>query len=219
MPRDGTRARTRLRQAALQLYRQRGYERTTTAQIAEHAGVTERTYFRHFADKREVLFDGEAELRAILVDAIAAAPADLSPLRVVVRALTAAVPLLIANRPIAEQRAEIIAVTPALQERAYAKTAALIDALADALIHRGVTPPTARLVTKVAMAAFEHANGQWAADPTIDPTAAIAHAADMILTLGGEPGQPGTDRDGDLPADAGQGPSPSHGEGSVVDGG
>ena len=79
MPRDGAQARARLREAALELYRERGYDETTAAQIAARAGVTERTYFRHFADKREVLFDGEAELRAILVDAIATAPAGLAP--------------------------------------------------------------------------------------------------------------------------------------------
>ena len=133
MPRDGTKARARLRQAALELYRERGYDETTTAQIAARAGVTERTYFRHFPDKREVLFDGEAELRTIVLEAVAAAPAGLAPLPVLLRGLTAAVPLLIANRSVAAQRAEVIAVTPALQERAYAKTAALADALAQAL--------------------------------------------------------------------------------------
>ena len=184
MPRDGTRARTRLREAALELYRERGYDETTTAQIAGRAGVTERTYFRHFADKREVLFDGEAELRTILVDAIAAAPSDLAPLPVLVHALTAAVPLLIASRPIAEQRFAVIAVTPALQERAYAKTAALVDALTDALVKRGTTPSRARLTAKVAMAAFEYANRQWAGDATTDLGAAIAQAADEVLTLG-----------------------------------
>jgi AcrR family transcriptional regulator len=183
MPRDGTQARARLRQAALELYRDRGYDQTTTAQIAERAQVTERTYFRHFADKREVLFDGEAELRRILTHAIATAPSDLAPLPVLVRALTAVVPLLIANRSIAERRAEVIAVTPALQERAYAKTAALIDALTEALVQRGTTSPRARLAAKVAMAAFEHANRQWAGDPTIDLAAAIAQACEEVLTL------------------------------------
>lgn len=183
MPRDGTRARARLRAAALELYRERGYDQTTTAQIAERAGVTERTYFRHFADKREVLFDGEAELRTILVDAIATAPSGLAPLPVLIQALTAAVPLFIANRSIAEQRAEIIAVTPALQERAYAKTAALIDALTGALAARGTAPPTARLTTQVAIAAFERANRRWASDPTINLSAAIAQAADEVRML------------------------------------
>jgi AcrR family transcriptional regulator len=185
MPRDGARARARLREAALELYRERGYDETTAAQIAERAGVTERTYFRHFADKREVLFDGEAELRAILVDAIAAAPSGLAPLPLLVRAFTAAVPLLVLNRSVAEQRARVIAVTPALQERAYAKTAALTDALADALANRGIAPSTARLAAQVGMAAFERASRRWAGDPAVDLGASMAQAADEVLTLGG----------------------------------
>ena len=183
MPRDGTRARARLREAALELYRERGYDQTTTAEIAARAGVTERTYFRHFADKREVLFDGEAELRAILLDAVSAAPDGLAPLAVLVEALTAAVPLLIANRHVAAQRAEVIAVTPALQERAYAKTAALTDALAQSLTERGTPPPTARLAAQIAMATFDRASRRWAEDPTTDLRAAIAEAADEVVAL------------------------------------
>jgi AcrR family transcriptional regulator len=183
MPRDGTKARAQLREAALELYRERGYDETTTAQIAARAGVTERTYFRHFADKREVLFDGEAELHTILGDAVAAAPPGLAPLPVLVQALTAAVPLLVANRPIAEQRAQVIAVTPALQERAYAKIAALTDALAQALTQRGTAPPTARLAAQIAMAAFDRASRHWADDPTTDLSTAISQAADEVLTL------------------------------------
>ncbi|MFZ0088445.1 MAG: TetR family transcriptional regulator [Solirubrobacteraceae bacterium] len=183
MPRDGTKARARLREAALELYRERGYDETTTAQIAARAGVTERTYFRHFADKREVLFDGEAELRTILLDAVTAAPPGLAPLSVLVQALTAAVPLLIANRSVAQQRAEVIAVTPALQERAYAKTAALTDALARGLAKRGTAPPTARLAAQVAMATFDRASRNWAENPTTDLRAAIAQAADEVSTL------------------------------------
>src|ERR1700748_3596449 len=77
MPRNKDDVRRKLQEAALELYRKRGYDRTTTAEIAALAGVTERTYFRHFADKREVLFDGENELRAVLASAVAAAPAKL----------------------------------------------------------------------------------------------------------------------------------------------
>lgn len=184
MPRDGTQARARLLDAALELYEERGYDQTTTAQIAERAGVTERTYFRHFADKREVMFDGESELRAILVEAIATAPNDLAPLPLLVRALRAAVPLLIRNRPVAERRARIIAVTPALQERAYAKTAALVDALAAALVKRDITPPTARLAANVAIAVFQHASRRWANEPDIDVNLALAQAADEVMALG-----------------------------------
>ena len=184
MPRDGAQVRGRLREAALELYRERGYEATTAAQIAAHAGVTERTYFRHFPDEREVLFDGEAELRELFTDAITAAPSGASPLSALVRAFTAAVPLLVANRPVAERRARVIAVTPALRERAYAKTAALTEVLADALVERGIAPPTARLAAQVGMAAFERANHRWNQDPTLDLGNAIAEAADEVLTLG-----------------------------------
>ena len=147
--------------------------------------MTERTYFRHFADKREVLFTGEAELSAILVDAVAAAPADLAPLSVLVRAFAAAVPLLVRNRPGAEQRAQVIAATPALRERAYAKTAALTDALANALADRGIAPPKARLAAQVGMAAFDRASRRRAGNPAVDLSASIAQAADEVLTLGG----------------------------------
>ena len=78
-----------------------GYDATTTAQIATRAGVTERTYFRHFADKREVLFDGEQKLRDVMCAAIASAPADLTPLQLVLGAYRAAVPLFVAGRAIA----------------------------------------------------------------------------------------------------------------------
>lgn len=185
MPRDGSPARARLRAAALELYREHGYDETTTAQIAARAGVTERTYFRHFADKREVLFDGEAELRAILVDAIAAAPDGLAPLHLVVRAFTAAVPLIVANRTVARQRAEVIAVTPALQERAHAKTAGLVDALTDALAERGISRPTARLTAQVGMAVFERASRSWSGSPRHDLADLIVRAADEVRTLGG----------------------------------
>src|SRR5579871_2425332 len=76
-------ARGRLEQAALDLYRERGFEQTTVAQIAERAGLTERTFFRYFADKREVLFWGQARLLELYVNAIANAPASASPIEMV----------------------------------------------------------------------------------------------------------------------------------------
>ena len=151
----------RLREAALDLYLDRGYDETTTAQIAERAGVTERTYFRHFADKREVLFDGERELHDVMVGAIADAPLDARPLALVSAAYTAAVPLFVAGRPIALRRAAVIAVTPALKERAQAKSAALADALVAALVQRGVPDATARLAAQLGSAAFERASSEW----------------------------------------------------------
>src|SRR4051812_5557079 len=83
-------ARGRLTRAALELYLDPGYEQTTVADIAARAGVTERTFFRHFADKREVLFDGSAEFQATVLAAIAAAPATASALAGAVAGMDAA---------------------------------------------------------------------------------------------------------------------------------
>src|SRR5690349_7718799 len=81
-------ARGRLRQAALELYGERGYDEVTVAQIAERAGLTERTFYRHFADKREVVFSGE--VHRVLVSALAAAPASMTPIAAITAALDAA---------------------------------------------------------------------------------------------------------------------------------
>jgi AcrR family transcriptional regulator len=184
MPRSGAEARIRLREAALELYLEHGYDATTTAQIAERAGVTERTYFRHFADKREVLFGGEARLQDAMVTAITQAPADQSPLALIVAAYTAAVPLFVEGRPVAVRRAEVIAVTPALLERAHAKTAALSDALVAALVSRGVAEPTALLAAQVGSAAFTRASRAWYPDPSQNLATLISRAADEVRALG-----------------------------------
>jgi AcrR family transcriptional regulator len=185
MPRSGVEARARLREAALELYLEHGYDATTAAQIAERAGVTERTYFRHFADKREVLFNGESELRDVMVGAIADAPDGTSPLALVVAAYTAAVPLFVTGRPIAVRRAEVIAVTPALKERAQAKTAALADAIVAALVARSIPDSTARLAAQVAAAAFDRAIREWYQHPRLDLAALIGKAADEVRALSG----------------------------------
>ena len=85
--------RLRLQRAALELYAERGFDRTTAADIAALAGVTERTYFRHFPDKREVLFGGEAPLQAALAEAVLAAPAGLPPLPALLAAFLSVVPM------------------------------------------------------------------------------------------------------------------------------
>lgn len=158
-------ARARLQGAALELFRERGFERTTAAEIAARAGVTERTFFRHFPDKREVLFDGEAILRAALTASIAQAPAGLGPLDTLFRAFRSFKPALEANRPYAKPRHELISATPALHERELAKHAALTDALADALKARGVADLRAVLAAQAGMAAFVHATVFWLDHP------------------------------------------------------
>src|SRR6476646_1043353 len=97
-------ARGRLEQAALELYVERGYEQTTVAEIAERAGLTERTFFRHFADKREVLFAGAGALQELLVTAVAGAPDAVAPLEAVAAALEAAGALLQERREYSRRR-------------------------------------------------------------------------------------------------------------------
>lgn len=156
--------RLRLQEAALELYLERGYDKTTTGDIAARAGVTERTFFRHFADKREVFFDGEAELRDLLTSAVAAVPDGTRPLPALRAAFHQAVPLIERNLPVTERRWPVIVATPALQERALAKNASLVVALTDALRARGVAGPLAALCAQVGMDTYSAAIRRWGAD-------------------------------------------------------
>jgi len=159
--------RVRLQRRALELFRERGYDQTTAAEIAARAGVTERTFFRHFPDKREVLFDGEAKLRVALTASIADAPAGLGPLDTLFRAFRSLQPMIEDNRPFSKPRHELISNTPALHERELAKMAALADALAAALKARGVADLRAVLAARTGMAAFVHATISWLDDPVL----------------------------------------------------
>ena len=168
MPRNGDEVQLLLQEAALELYLERGYDKTTTADIAARAGVTERTFFRHFADKREVFFGGEAQLRDLLTSAVAAVPAGTRPLPTVRAAFHQAVPLIEANLPVTERRMPVIVATPALRERALAKSAALVAALTDALQARGVGEPLAALCAQVGMDTYSIAIRRWRTDCTHD---------------------------------------------------
>jgi|SRR5580700_1356278 AcrR family transcriptional regulator len=183
MPRSGEDARRRLQQAALELFGERGYEATTTAEIAARAGVTERTFFRHFADKREALFDGEDAFRAVLSDGVLAAPQDLSPIGALLWAFRLVEPMLEENRSFSGPRAALIAQTPALQERMRTKTAGLVDALSAALRRRGLEEGAATLAAQVGMAAFSHAAGAWFADPKLGLDAHLTRAFDALHDL------------------------------------
>ncbi|HEY3799076.1 MAG TPA: TetR family transcriptional regulator [Caulobacteraceae bacterium] len=183
MPRGGDNARLRLRDAALELFRERGYDAVTAAEIAARAGVTERTFFRHFPDKREALFDGEAAFRDTLRDAVVAAPPNRSPLGAVLLAFASVEQLLTDNRPFTLPRAAIIAKTPALQERVLAKTAGLIEALAEGLQRRGVEAGAAKLAAQVGMAAFNYAADGWGRDPAPGLASYLAGAFEALQGL------------------------------------
>jgi AcrR family transcriptional regulator len=168
VPKNSDEVQSRLKEAALELYLERGYDKTTAGDIAARAGVTERTFFRHFADKREVFFDGQAQLLELLTEAVAAVPADTKPLPVLRAAFHQAVPLIERNRPVTERRHPVIMATPALQERALAKSAALVAALTDALRARGVADQLAALCAQVGMDTYAIAIRRWGADRTDD---------------------------------------------------
>ena len=169
MSKSGQDMRRRLQLAALELFQEAGYETTTAAQIAARAGVTERTFFRHFPDKREVLFDGEASLIEALTGAILNAPPALGPWDMLLRAFQSVEQLFLDNRSFSEPRSRIIAQSPALQERAQAKAMSVVQALASALCKRGVPQPLADLAAQMGMAALAHAFASWLSGPgTLD---------------------------------------------------
>ncbi len=157
-------SRGRLVQSALALYGERGFENTTVAEIAARAGLTERTFFRHFADKREVLFWGAANLQELLVSTVAGAPGSAAPLDAVAAALQAAGALLQERRDFSRQRQMIIAASAELRERELIKLATLASALADALRRRGVSDPAASLTAEAGIAVFRVAVEQWIDD-------------------------------------------------------
>jgi AcrR family transcriptional regulator len=156
-------SRGRLQEAALALYSERGFDQTTAAQIALQAGLTERTFFRHFADKREVLFGGSALLQERLVAGVAGAPTTDGPLDAVARGLDAAAAMLGEfRRDLSRQRLAVIEANPELRERERTKLADYAVAIADALRRRGVHEPQATLAAEAGMTVLRLALQRWA---------------------------------------------------------
>jgi AcrR family transcriptional regulator len=151
----------RLQQAALVLFDERGFDDTTIAEIAERAGLTKRTFFRYFADKREVLFLGAAELEELFVAAVDAAPESASALDAAAAALYAGAPMFEPRREFAAQRQQIIAANPELQERELNKLQSLAGAIAQAVRRRGVSDPAAVLAAEAAITVFRVAFERW----------------------------------------------------------
>ena len=177
-------ARGRLEQAALELYTERGFDQTTVAEIADRAGLTERTFFRHFADKREVLFGGQDALIELITTNIAQAPESASPIDAVGRALQATGEMLEGRREHARRRQAVIDANPGLQERELIKLAALATAMAVALTSRGVPELAAALTAETAVAVFKVAYGRWlTASRRKDLTHVIRDALDELKAL------------------------------------
>jgi AcrR family transcriptional regulator len=158
-------ARGRLERAAMELYRDQGFDKTTVGEIAGRAGLTERTFFRHFTDKREVLFGGAGALQEFLVSRVLEAPASLAPIDAIAEALAATGPTIFEERrEFARTRQAIIAASVELQERELIKLATLASALADALRRRAVSDPGASLAAESGVAAFRVAFEAWLED-------------------------------------------------------
>ncbi|MGH9169864.1 MAG: TetR family transcriptional regulator [Acidimicrobiales bacterium] len=156
-------SRGRLQEAALALFSELGFDQATAAEIAARAGVTERTFFRHFADKREVLFGGSALLKERIVSGVAGAPAGDAPLEAVACGLDAAAAFLgEARRDLTAQRQAVIASNPELRERELTKVADYAAAVAAILRQRGVGELQATLAAEAGMAVLRVAIERWA---------------------------------------------------------
>src|ERR1700733_1673673 len=172
-------ARQRLERAALALFTERGYDDTTVAEIADRAGLTKSTFFRHFADKRAVLFGGQDRQAKVFSDAIQAAPPVATTVDCLAAALeSAAVAFTPDRHDLAPQRRAVIAANSELQERELLKRARLASVLTEALRARGTDETTARLAAELGVLAFSTAYARWAApDNGGEPFAEIARAA------------------------------------------
>lgn len=157
-------ARGRLEQAAAELFQKRGYTRTTVEEIAARAGLTERTFFRYFADKREVLFSGSGILQKVIGEAIANAPERTRPFDAVAAALEAIAPVLERGRNYARARQALIAAHAELRERELIKLRSLAAAVADALRRRGILELAATLTAEVGIAILKVAYERWIDD-------------------------------------------------------
>ena len=147
------------------LFVERGYAKTTVGDIAARAGLTERTFFNHFTDKREVLFAGSELFAKQIVDVVRAAPKSEPPLEVVLAAYESTNDFFEERRPFARKRSELVAAEPELLERELIKMMTISAAITDVLKQRGTAPSSATLASEAGAAIFRVAFEQWTRDP------------------------------------------------------
>jgi AcrR family transcriptional regulator len=167
----------RLVVAAVDLFTEQGYDATTVAQIAERAGVTKSTFFRHFSDKRELLVAGQETLSRLLAEGIAEAPEGASPLAAVAAGLERASSAMgSANRELGPRLAAAVAASTELQERDALKSVGMAAAMAVALVARGVPDPTAHLAAELGVLAFKRGYAAWSEGAPDDGGGLAQHA-------------------------------------------
>jgi AcrR family transcriptional regulator len=171
-------ARERFVDAALQLFTEQGYDETTVAEIADRAGLTRSTFFRHFADKREVLSAGQETLSRLFTEGIASAPAGSSPLEAVEAGLAhAAAAMTPFNRELGPRLEAVIATSSELQERALLKKVGMAAAMSEALRERGIDDAIAAAAAELGVLAFKDAFEAWTAEDNEQPLSDLTSAA------------------------------------------
>lgn len=161
MPRWEPDARDRLERAALDLFAERGFDEVTVPEITARAGLTTRTFFRHFADKREVLFAGVDQMPILATRLVLDAPPDLAPIEVVARGLPALAAAFTGGTGQLKQRKAVMDGHDGLRERELRKMERIVDAVADAFRSRGVDGLTATVVAEIAVVVVRVALGRW----------------------------------------------------------
>jgi AcrR family transcriptional regulator len=188
MPRWEPRAEDRLREAALELFLEHGYENVTVTEITERAGLTRRSFSRYFTDKRDVLFAESEQLPAALARSVRQAGDNLSSFEALLTALVDVAGVLAdqAPAPLAAQRRTVVRASPELQERGRTKFAAVTDAVADALRDRGTAESEATLLAQVGVAIFRTAFERWTDQPGAAglPARVREAAAELAAGLG-----------------------------------
>ena len=172
----------RLTAAALQLFREQGFENTSVVEIARRARVTNRTFFRYFADKREVLFAAAEDLRAAVVGEVLRAPGVEEPLRTVVGVLARHDWEGLAPRAALRERQAVIVANPELLERDLVKQHVMALEIAGALERRGVDEGVARVAARVGTQVFLTAYERWLDAEGEEDLVGISE--DVLSTLG-----------------------------------
>ncbi|WP_424952603.1 TetR family transcriptional regulator [Deinococcus sp.] len=151
----------RLERAALDLFLEQGFDATTVPQITARAGLTTRTFFRHYADKREVVFGGVDFIQAFVVSRVIGAPASATPIEAVARAYQEVGANFQENIEAFRQRQHVIDATPELQARELGKLAVIASAIAQALCERGVADPVATMAAELGTLVFRLTFERW----------------------------------------------------------
>jgi AcrR family transcriptional regulator len=164
------------------LFQQRGYENVTIAEISERAGLTRRSFFNHFADKREIFFAGAAAFRDSVANHLAKVDPGLGPLDAAATALTNAGIDIVDYLEHAVAVREVINSSSELRERDLAKMADITDVLSEGLQARDLDPRRARLVASCAVAVYQDAWQRWSENPGAEFAAVMSEALGELRT-------------------------------------